>query len=193
MYTSLPISTLSVAHGVLSATVSNATLFYQPLVSEADSTVTQSYTSTIYGFYLSLCMLFCILITVAWWFLSAYLSMMAPPAFWCPSTSTSVVLMFSTRSGFSLFVCKAILPRTLTSIHAMPYTASASHVHAPGQLQGPTYLPLGLTLSIFINTNNFGDAHNAWVFTLLCTLHCYLPISDLVRSIGCGTFLAILC
>ena len=54
-----------------------------------------------------------------------------------------------------------MLPRTLTSIDATPCTASASHVHAPGPLQGPTYLPLGHTLSILVNTNNVGDAHNA--------------------------------
>ena len=73
----------------------------------------------------------------------------------------SAVLTFSTRSGFSLFVHKAMLPRTLTSIDAMPCTASASHVHAPGPLQGPTYPPLGHTPSTLVNTNSDGDAHNA--------------------------------
>ena len=66
----------------------------------------------------------------------------------------SAVLMFSTRSGFSLFVRKAMLPRTLISIDATPCTASASHAHAPGPLQGPKYLPLGCTPSILVNTNS---------------------------------------
>ena len=69
--------------------------------------------------------------------------------------------MFSTRSGFSLFVRKAMLPRTLISIDAMSGTASVSHVHVLGPLQGPTYLPLGHTLSILVNTKNIGDAHDA--------------------------------
>ena len=191
-FISLPISTLRVTHGVRSTIASNATLFYQPLVSVADSTITQSYASTVYKFSIYLCMLSSVLITIAWWFLSACLFIMALSDFWHPSTSTSVVLTFSTRSGFSLFVHKAMLPRTLISIDATLCTASASHVHVPGPLQGPIYLPLGCTLSILVNTNNIGDAHDAWVFILLCTLHCHLPISDLVRGIGRGTSLAML-
>ena len=136
-------------------------------------------------------MLFCGLITVLWWFLSctSYYNG-SVSSFWCPSTSTSAVLMFSTRSGFSLFVCKAMLPRTLISIDAMLCTASASHVHAPGPPQGPTYLPLGCTPSTLVNTNNVGDTHDAWVFTPLCTLHCHLLILDLARGISHGISLA---
>ena len=54
-----------------------------------------------------------------------------------------------------------MLPRTLISIDAMPCTASASHAHTLGPLQGPTYLPLGHTRSTLVNTNSDGDAHNA--------------------------------
>ena len=71
------------------------------------------------------------------------------------------VLMFSTRSGFSLSVYKAMLPRKLTLIYATLCTASASHAYAPGPLQGPTYPPLGHTPSTLVNTNSDGDAHNA--------------------------------
>ena len=73
----------------------------------------------------------------------------------------SAVLTFSTRSGFSLFIRKAMLPRTLTSIDATPCTALASHAHAPGLLQGPTYPLLGHTPSTLVNTNSDGDAHDA--------------------------------
>ena len=86
-----------------------------------------------------------------------------------------------------------MLPRALISTDAMLYTASASHVHALGSPQGPTYLPLGHTLSILIITNNGGNTHNALVFTLPCSLHCHLPISGLVRGIGHGISLAMLC
>ena len=54
-----------------------------------------------------------------------------------------------------------MLPRTLISIGAMPCIVSESHVFALGLPQGPTYLPLGYTPSILVNTNNVGDAHNA--------------------------------
>ena len=54
-----------------------------------------------------------------------------------------------------------MLPRTLSSIDATLCTASASHAHALGPPLGPTYLPLGRTPSILVNTNNVGDAHNA--------------------------------
>ena len=77
MSTSLPNSILSIAHGIRSTTASMQHFFYQPLVSIADSTVSQSYTSTIYRFSISPCILLCILITVSWWFLSAYLTKMA--------------------------------------------------------------------------------------------------------------------
>ena len=53
-----------------------------------------------------------------------------------------------------------MLPRTLISINATPCIASASHAHALDLPQGPTYLPLGHTPSILVNTNNIGDAHN---------------------------------
>ena len=43
-------------------------LFYQPLVNKANSTIIQSYASTIYRFSISLCMQLCVLITVSWWF-----------------------------------------------------------------------------------------------------------------------------
>ena len=56
------------------------------------------------------------------------------------------VLMFSTRSGFFLFVRKTMLPKRLISTDTMPYTALESHAHAPGSPQGPTYLPPGRTL-----------------------------------------------
>ena len=42
----------------------------------------------------------------------------------------------------------------------MPCTALASHVHAPGPPQGPTYLPLGHTPSILVGNKSDGDAHN---------------------------------
>ena len=54
-----------------------------------------------------------------------------------------------------------MFPRILTLIDATLCTASASHAHAPGALQGPTYPPLGNTLSTLVNTNNDGDAHDA--------------------------------
>ena len=77
------------------------------------------------------------------------------------SSSTSVVLVYSTRSGFSLLVRKAMFPRTLTATDATPCTASASHAYALGPPHGLTYLPVGHTPSILIDTNNDGDAHNA--------------------------------
>ena len=43
----------------------------------------------------------------------------------------------------------------------MIYTASEPHVHALGQLQGPTYLPLGRTPFTLVNTKNNGDAQDA--------------------------------
>ena len=54
-----------------------------------------------------------------------------------------------------------MLPRTLSSIDATLCTASTSHAHALGPSLGPTYLPLGRTPSILVNTNNFRDAHDA--------------------------------
>ena len=92
----------------------------------------------------------------------------------------------------SPFIHKAMLPRTLSSIDAMLCTVSASHAHVLGLPMGPTYLPLGRTPSILVNTYNFKDAHDAWVFVVPCTQHYHLPISDLVRGIGCGTSLAML-
>ena len=73
----------------------------------------------------------------------------------------SAVLMFPTRFGFSLFAHKVMLPRALISADATPCTASASHAHALGPPQGPTYLPLGRTPSTLVDTNNVGDAYNA--------------------------------
>ena len=58
-------------------------------------------------------------------------------------------------------VHKAIFPRTLILADAMLCTASASHAHAPGPPQGPTYLPQGHTLSILAGTNNSGVTHDA--------------------------------
>ena len=49
-----------------------------------------------------------------------------------------------------------MLPKTLILIDTMPCTASASHVHAPGLPQGPTYLPLGRTPSTLVNTRSAG-------------------------------------
>ena len=73
----------------------------------------------------------------------------------------SVLLMLSTSTGFPLMVCKAMLPGTLILPDAMPCTVSASHAHAPGPPQGPTYLPLGHILSILAGTNNGRNTHNA--------------------------------
>ena len=87
--------------------------------------------------------------------------MMAPSVFWHLSTSTSAVLMFSTRYGLSIFVHKAMLLRTLISIDTMPCTASVSHAHAPGPLEGPKYPLLGHTPSTLVNTNSDGGAHDA--------------------------------
>ena len=86
-----------------------------------------------------------------------------------------------------------MLPRILISIDATPCTALASHAHTSGPPQGPTYLPLGHTPSILVNTNNVRDAHNARVFTPLCTLHCHLPILDLAGGISYSIFLAMPC
>ena len=69
--------------------------------------------------------------------------------------------MYSTRSGFSLLVHKAMLLRTVTTTDAIPCTALASHLHILGLPQGPIYLPLGFTPSILVDTNNDGDAHDA--------------------------------
>ena len=92
--------------------------------------------------------------------------------------------MYSTSSGFSPIVHKALLLKILTTTNAMPYTASKSHAHAVGPPQGLTYLPLGHTPSILLNTNNIGDAHNALGFLLPYILHCSLIILDLVLGIG---------
>ena len=73
----------------------------------------------------------------------------------------SAVLMFSTRSGFLLSVCKAMLPRMLTSIDSTPFTASASYANALGLLQGPTYTLLAHTPSTLVNTKSDRDAHDA--------------------------------
>ena len=80
--------------------------------------------------------------------------------------------------------------RTLTSPDAKPCTVSASHVHTLGLPQGPTYLPLGYTPSILVNTNNNRDAHDAWGFILPHTLHYHLPILGVVRDSSHGLFLA---
>ena len=64
----LPSNTLKVAYGVQSTTSSMQHFFYHPLVNIANSTITQSYACTIYGFPISLCMHLCIIITVSWWF-----------------------------------------------------------------------------------------------------------------------------
>ena len=58
-------------------------------------------------------------------------------------------------------VHKELLPGTLILADAMPCTSSASHVHALGPPQVPTYLPLGCNLSILAGTNNGGNAHDA--------------------------------
>ena len=50
----------------------------------------------------------------------------------------------------------AMLPRILTLIDAVFFTASASYVHALALPQGPTYPPLGYTPSISANTINVG-------------------------------------
>ena len=74
----------------------------------------------------------------------------------------SAVLMFSTRSGFSLFVHKAMLPRTLSSIDAILCTASAFYAHALGlHFWDPHIFLWASTPSILVNTDNVGDAHNA--------------------------------
>ena len=91
---------------------------------------------------------------------------------------------------FLSFVHKVMLPRTLIATDSMLYASSSSHMHAPGTPQGPTYLPVGSTLSILVNTNNIRDAHDAWGFFLLHILHCPLTISDLLLGVGCGIFWA---
>ena len=104
------------------------------------------------------------------------------------------VLTFSTRSGFCLVIHKAMLPRThFISTDATFCTALASHVHTLGPPQGPTYLSLGHTLSILVSTNNVSNANDARVFTILCTLHHYLPILGLARGIGHGISIAMPC
>ena len=120
----------------------------------------------------------------------AHLFLMAPSALWRPSTFTSAVPAFSTRSRFFLFVHKAMLPRTLISIDATPCTALASPDHALHPPQGPTYLPPGHTPSILVNIRSTGDTHDAWVFTPLYTLHHHIPISDLARGVSHGISLA---
>ena len=158
----------------------------------ADSTIF-SHTSTMYTDFLSLYV--CtfayslplyhggsLLHILLWW--------LCQLSIWLLSASTSVVLMYSTRSGFSLSIHKQCFQGQLTTTDAMPCTASASHAHALGPPQGPTYLPLGHTPSILVNTNNDRDAHDAWGFVLPHILHCYLLISDLVRGISHGIFSA---
>ena len=71
------------------------------------------------------------------------------------------ILMYSTRSGFSLVFYKAMLPRKLITTDIMLCTMSVYYVNALSPPQGPTYLPLGYTLSILVNTENIRDAHNA--------------------------------
>ena len=69
--------------------------------------------------------------------------------------------MLSTKTEFFLVVCKAMLLGTLILADTTPCTVSSSHAHALGVPQGPTYLPLGHTISILVGTNNIGNAHNA--------------------------------
>ena len=107
-----------------------------------------------------------------------------------PSAFTSVVLMYSTRSGFFLIVCKIMLPKTLMKTDAMLCNISASHAYALCLPKGPIYLPLGHSPSILVNTNSVGDAHTAWGFILPHNLHHHLLISDLVLGIDCGIFWA---
>ena len=54
-----------------------------------------------------------------------------------------------------------MLLMTLTTADSTLCTALESHGYALGPPQEPTYLPLGCTTSILVNTNNAGDAHNA--------------------------------
>ena len=54
-----------------------------------------------------------------------------------------------------------MLPRTIISTDAMPYTASASHVHTTSTPQGPTYLPLDRNPSILVDTKSNGDTLDA--------------------------------
>ena len=70
-------------------------------------------------------------------------------------------MMFSTRSGFSLFFHKAMLPRTLISTDATPCTASEFQAHTLDPPQGPTCLLLGHTPSILLDTKSDRDAHDA--------------------------------
>ena len=105
---------------------------------------------------------------------------------WCPSTSTSAVLMLSTRSGFSHFFHRAMLPRTLISIDVIPCTVSTCYAHATGPPQRPTYLPPGHTPSTLAGTKSDRDTHNAWIYSLLYTWHHHLPISGLARGFGRG-------
>ena len=84
-----------------------------------------------------------------------------------------------------------MLPSTLITTDAKSFTASVSHEHALGPPQRPTYLPLGRTPSILVNTNNNGDTHDALGFILPHTLYYHPPISSLVRGISHGISLAI--
>ena len=111
---------------------------------------------------------------------------------WFSRVSTSVVLIYSTRSGFSLFIHKAMLPRTLISTDAAPFTMLESHAHALDPPQRPTYLLLGRTLSILVNTKNGGDIYGTWGILLPCILHHTLQVSHLVVGISFGISLAML-
>ena len=54
-----------------------------------------------------------------------------------------------------------MLPRILISTDATPCTVSASHAHAAGLPQGPTYFPQGHTPSILVDIKSDGAAHDA--------------------------------
>ena len=109
---------------------------------------------------------------------------------WLPSTSTSVVIMYSTISRFLSFIHNAMFPRILTLTNAMLCIASASHAYALGPPLGITHLPLGHTPFILVSTNNDRDTHDSWGFLLPYIPPCILLISDMALGISHGIFLA---
>ena len=193
MFTCLPSNTLSIAYSIQSTTASTQHFFYQPLVSKADSTVIQPYISTIYGFPVSICMHLCIFITMSCW-VSLHI------LFWwlyqLSLTSERIYINCTDvlyQIWISFSVCKVSLPRTLTTTDTMPFTALASHAYTLGPPQGLICLPLGCTPCILVNTNNDRDTHDAWGYVLPHILHHHLLISDSVRGISHGIFLAMPC
>ena len=102
----LPSKTPNFAYGIWSATASMQQFFYQPLVSKGHSTIIQPYASTVYGLFLFVCACtFAYSLLCHGASLCIYYIDSSVRSLWLPSVSISVVLMYSTRSGFlSLFI-----------------------------------------------------------------------------------------